>query len=138
MRNALIAIALTLTTLSTVADAKPRRAARKARVESKWIRDCITERTGPVGGVSVREARTICKAEQPEDEVEAAKHTLAVARLNAKVAKAKTRVAKAIEACEQAVVDRCVELANPDGSTDCEDAALKAEFSLACLAAEGK
>jgi len=30
------------------------------------------------------------------------------------------------------VVDRCVELANPDGSTSCEDDALRQEFALAC------
>lgn len=46
-----------------------------------------------------------------------------------KIARAVAKVAKAIEACEQAVVDACVEGAREDGSTDCEDAALKAQFA---------
>jgi hypothetical protein len=135
MRNALIAIALMLTaSTSAIADAKPHRQARKLRVESKWMRTCIAERTGPTGGVSKSEARAICKAEQPDDELEAAKQALTVARLNAKVTKAQDRARKALEACEQAVTDRCVESAAPDGSTDCDtDAGLHAEYELVCL-----
>lgn len=133
----LSALVLALATLTSIADAKPRHA-RKPRTDTRWMRDCIHERTGPVGGVSQREARTICTAEQPDDEVAAAKAQLSLARINAKVAKAKARAAKAIEACEQAVVDRCVEAAKPDGSTDCQDETLRAEFNLVCLAQEGK
>lgn len=122
-----------------VADAKPRaRKPHAAKRDTQWMRDCIHERTGPVDGVSKSEARAICAAEQPDDEVAAARAQLSLARLNAKVAKAKARVAKAIEACEQAVVDRCVETAPPDGSKSCEDDALRAEFNLVCLAQEGK
>lgn len=135
MRHAIAAIVLALT---TTAHAAPRHKAHKPHHESQWVRDCIHERTGPTEGISGAEARRICRAEEPEDELGAAKSALTMARLNAKVAKARERVAKAIEACEQAVVDRCVEFAKPDGSTDCEDGALKTEFNLACLAAEGK
>jgi hypothetical protein len=136
MRTTIAALVLALTT--TTAVAAPRHKAHKPRAESRWMRDCITERTGPTEGLTVSDARRICTAEQPEDEVSAAKAALVLARMNAKVAKAKARVAKAIEACEQAVVDRCVEFAKPDGSTDCEDAALRTEFNLACLASEGR
>ena len=100
-----LALALSLATLTAVADAAPRKH-RAPRHDSQWMRECIDERTGPVDGVSKTEARKICKAEQPDDEVGAARTQLAIARSNAKVAKAKARVAKAIEACEQAVVDQ--------------------------------
>lgn len=132
-----LALALSLATLTAVADAAPRKH-RAPRHDSQWMRECIDERTGPVDGVSKTEARKICKAEQPDDEVGAARTQLAIARSNAKVAKAKARVAKAIEACEQAVVDRCVATAPDDGSVSCEDTTLRAEFNLVCLAAEGK
>lgn len=127
----LAALALVLAT--STAHAAPRKA-HKPRHESRWMRDCVTERTGPDGGIPVAEARRICAAEQPEDEVEAAKHTLAVARLNAKVAKSQERARKALLACEQAVTDRCVETAAPDGSTDCDTSAgLRPEYELVCL-----
>lgn len=132
MRNALASIAtLAILLTSLTASAKPRRH-RAHRVDSTWMTTCIQERTGPDGGVSKSEARAICKAEQPEDEVSAAKAQLALAKLNAKVAKAKAKAAAAIEKCEQAVVDRCVETAPADGSVSCEDEPLRAEFALAC------
>lgn len=53
---------------------------------------------------------------------------VAKAKAQLKVARAVAKVARAIEACEQAVVDACVEAAKPDGSTDCQDEALKAEY----------
>lgn len=121
-----IEISIMLAASLGVADAKPHRHIR----DSRWVKDCITERTGPTGGIPVTEARKICRAEEPEDEVEASKRQLAVARAKAKLAKAKAKLAKVIEACEQAVVDVCVETALPDGSTDCEDSALKAQFSV--------
>lgn len=128
-------IAIALALFASIADAKPHRRSR----DSAWMTACIHERTGPVGGVSKSEARKICKAEQPDDEVAAAREQLKLARLNAKVAKAKERVRKAIEACAQAVTDRCVETAAPDGSTDCNvDDGLRAEYELVCLAQEGK
>lgn len=131
MRNALtIAILLA----STVANARP----HKTKRDSAWLTTCIQERTGPTGGVTKAQARAICAAEQPDDEVESAHRQLVLARLNAKVAKAKAHVRKAIEACEQAVVDRCVELAPPDGSVSCEDDTLRNEFHIACLTQEGK
>lgn len=39
---------------------------------------------------------------------------------------------QAIAACEQAIVDRCVENAKPDGSTDCMDSDLWSEFIEIC------
>lgn len=127
------AIALCLATLTSTVDAKPRaRRPHATARDSKWVRECIHERTGPDGGISVAEARKACRAEEPEDLVAAAKSELTLARANAKVAKAKARVAKAIEACEQAIVDRCVATAAPDGSTDCMDSALWPEFQLVC------
>lgn len=120
---------LALATLTSIADSRPRRA---PRTDTAWVRNCIHERTGPTDGISVTEARQICRAEQPDDEVSAAKRELVLARANAKVAKAKARARKAIEACEQAIVDRCVETANPDGSTNCMDSDLWPEFELVC------
>lgn len=128
-----LAAALLLST-TTAAHAAPRRKAHKPHAESNWMRDCITERTGPDGGIPVAEARRICLAEQPEDEVASTKAALVMARLNAKVAKAKARAAKALEACEQAVTDRCVELAESAPGRDCDTTAgLRAEYELVCL-----
>ena len=119
---------------TTAAHGAPRRKAHKPHTESRWVRDCITERTGPTDGVTVTEARRICRAEEPDDEVGAAKAALVLARLNAKVAKAQERMRKAAAACEQAVTDRCVELADESGATDCDTTAgLRAEFELTCL-----
>lgn len=120
-----IAIALSLL-LATTAEAKPRKHA-VAKHDTKWMRDCIRERTS--GGQTSAESRTVCRAEQPEDDIAIAKRELAIARAKAKVAKAKARADAAIEACEQAVVDACVAGAAPDGSTDCEDENLKAQFA---------
>lgn len=126
--TAALVLAASLLALHT-ADAKPRHARRKPTAESNWMKSCIDERTGPVGGVSVREARAICKAEQPEDEVSAAKAQLALAKANARIAKARAKAAKAIEACEQAVVDACVEASSPEHPGSCEDEDLKAAFA---------
>lgn len=132
MRTLLATLALLIATQSAV-DAAPRKA-RKTTPQSQWMRDCIHERTGPVGGVTLAEARRVCAAEQPDDEVEATKAALLTARLNAKVAKAKARAAKALEACAQAVTDRCVELASPVTGADCDvDAGLRPEYELVCL-----
>lgn len=129
-------IATTLALLTSVADSKPRRR-RAPHADTAWIRTCIHERTGPDGGVSRKEAREICLVEQPDDEVSEARSQLALARSNAKVAKAKERVTKAVMACEQAIVDRCVEGARPDGSTNCMDSDLWPEFVELC-AEQGK
>jgi hypothetical protein len=137
----LAAIALSLAALAGTADAKPRaHRSRKPAADTKWMRDCIHERTGPDGGVSKAEARKICKAEEPEDEVESAKAELTIARGNAKVRKAQERVQKALLACEQAVTDRCVDTAPSDGSKDCNtEQGLRAEYELVCLGRkEGK
>lgn len=125
----LTTLALVLSLAST-AIAKPHRKPAHRVKDSAWMTTCIHERTGPDGGVSRKEARDICLAEQPDDEVAAAKQQLAEARAAAKLAKAKERVAKAIEACEQAVVDGCVAAAPPDGSANCEDADLKVAFQV--------
>lgn len=124
-RKLLVGAGLTLATLyaAPAADAKPH---RKAPQLSQWMRTCIHERTGPDGGLSVTEARAICRAEQPDDEVAAAKQQLAEAKAGRKLDKAKERARKAIEACEQAVVDSCVAAAGPDGSPVCEDDAIRA------------
>lgn len=126
-----LALAASLLLVASSSDARPRKSPRRP-ADSAWVKTCIHERTGPVGGISVREARAICLAEQPDDEVSAAKAQLSLARANAKVLKAKERVRKAVEACEQAIVDRCVDIAKPDGSTDCMDSALWGEFVSIC------
>lgn len=133
-------IAIALALFTSIADAKPRRPQR----DSSWMRECIAERMqnakdNGASNATHAEARKICKSEQPDDEVAAAREQLKLARFNAKVAKAKERVRRAIEACAQAVTDRCVEFAKPDGSTDCNvDDGLRAEYELVCLAQEGK
>lgn len=134
-------IAIALALLASTADAKPRSHKRIAVHDTKWMRECIADRmqnasaNGASNG-SRSEARAICKAEQPDDDVAKANAQLAIARANAKVSKARERVAKAIEACEQAVVDACIATA-ADGQS-CEDDALKVEFNRQCLAQEGK
>lgn len=137
MRTTIAALVLALTT--SAVNAAPRHKAHKPRAESKWVRDCIAERTGPTEGITAAEARRICRAEEPEDEVSAAKAALTLARLKARIAKAKARVAKAIEACEEAVVVECenTTLRSTDGG-ECSDATLRPRFNAECLAAEGK
>lgn len=49
--------------------AKARAAATKANQRlnrEQWIADCITERTGPTGGISQNDAVDICVAEAPD------------------------------------------------------------------------
>lgn len=99
--------------LATSAVAAPRKHhARRAPSPAKlasaaWVRDCVHERTGPTDGLSVPIATRLCKA--------------------------MSRIHDAIEACEQAVVDACVDQALPDGSTDCMDDALASEFAATCF-----
>lgn len=124
------AISLALSLLASTADAKPRHH-RKPAAQSKWMRDCIHERTGPDGGVSVTEARKICKAEQPDDEVELAKSELAVAKHHAKIAKLAQRAAKAIEACEEEVSIACEDTTERDhDGGECSDATLRAKHAF--------
>jgi hypothetical protein len=124
MRTILAALALSLVAGS--ASAAPHRKPHRQR-DTAWVRTCIHERTGPEGGIPVAEARAICLAEQPDDEVSAAKQQLTIARANARVAKAKERAHRAIEACEQAIVDSCF-AALPDGK--CEDTDLTTAFAV--------
>lgn len=137
-RPSLFVVLALLIGAAPIASAGTHRKPHARKTDGAWMRGCIHERTGPVGGVSLAEARAICGAELPDDEVEAAKHALALARANARVAKAQAKARKAVEACEQAVVDACVEAALPDGSTDCMDEALRPQFNAVCLAQEGK
>lgn len=135
----LTALAL-VASLASAASARPHRQARRPQVDTAWMRDCIAERTGPDGGIAPDVARRACAAEQPDDEVSAAKRALKVARANARVAKARAKARAAIDACETAVVDRCLDLAGDDAhaAEHCTDLALRAEFSTACFAGEGK
>ncbi len=81
-----------------------RRAPSPAKIASQqWVRDCVHERTGPTGGLSVTVATRLCRA--------------------------LSRVHDAIEVCEQAVVDACVE---QDGAASCEDDALAVESTATC------
>lgn len=94
-------ILIALTLLSTAAHAAPKTHARKAAATHK---------------------------EDPG--VAKAKQDLATAKLRAKLAKAKEKADKAIEACEQVIVDICVAGAKSDGSTDCEDTSLIKQFAV--------
>lgn len=112
--RAALAIALAAFLAAPVAaDAKPRKPAKTAR----QAKDASPEAAA----------------------VEAAKLQLRIARENARVARAKARVHAAIEACHQAVVDRCVEFATPEspaeGPGSCMDEALRAEFQAECTEA---
>ena len=75
------------------------------------------------------------------DAIAAATHALALARLDARVSKARTKAAKALQDCAQAITDRCVERAEaePNG-LDCDvDEGLRAEYLATCLGTpEGK
>jgi hypothetical protein len=117
--------------LLSAAHAAPHRKTHKSTTGSKWMIDCVYERTGPVGGISKAEARKLCEAEMPDDEIERLSSDLRKARRAARMQKAIERARKAVLACEQAVVDVCVENANPDGSTDCMDEALEHAGSFA-------
>lgn len=125
----LATLALVLSLASTAA-AKPRHHVPHRAKQTAWMKACIHERTGPDGGIPVGEARTLCLAEQPEDDVDVAKRQLTEARAKAKVVKARERVAQAIEACEQAIVDSCVATAPDDGTASCEDTDLRAAFQV--------
>lgn len=105
----------------------------KGAAHTQWMRECIHERTGPDGGIPYAEAYHACLAEQPEDEVDIAKRQLAVAKAKSKANKAAAKARKAIEQCHQAIVDACVEGAEPDGSTgNCEDDDLEQQFIRVC------
>ena len=135
----ILALALTVTAAAaSFADAKPHRAHRaKPTKATQWMRDCIAERTS--AGTSRIEATKICRSEQPDDDVAIAKRQLDAARLAAKLAKARERVAKAIEACEELVSVACED--STERSTDngeCSDETLRPEFNRVCLAKEGK
>lgn len=99
--------------LATSAAAAPRkhharRAPSPAKLASQqWVRDCVHERTGPTDGLELADATRLCRA--------------------------LSRIHDAIEACEEAIVNICVAQANPDGSTDCMDEALAAEFAATCF-----
>jgi hypothetical protein len=92
------------------ASAGPRRHARRAPSPAKlasqqWVRDCVHERTGPTDGLSVTVATRLCKA--------------------------MSRIHDAIEACEQAVSDACVDQCTDTANgCDCTDDAIAAEFAL--------
>ncbi len=105
-------LALVLMLAATPAVAKPHHA-RKAPSPAKvaaasWVRDCVHERTGPTDGLTAPVATRLCKA--------------------------MSRVHVAIEACEQAVVDACVEqCTDTEQGCDCMDDALAAEFAATCF-----
>jgi hypothetical protein len=131
MRTLSLTLAMLLASPVAVAFAAPRHhrspKARTVTAESAageaFIAECVHERTGPTGGITVKAALKLCTG---------------IVRHQSKIAKAAARARKAIEACEQTVVDACVDAAATDGSTDCEDAALRPAFNAACFAQEGK
>lgn len=86
----------------------------QAAAKERFIADCVHERTGPDGGITAREAIRLCTG---------------IVRHDAKIAKAAARALKAIAACEQAIVDACVDAAEPEGSADCLDEALRPAFA---------
>lgn len=99
------------------AQVKAHKALAKAQ-QKAWIADCIAERTGPVGGISVAEARDICQAEVPS--------------LNE--LRTDPTAAPSIQACGQRLTDACVAHAKRDGSTDCRlEGALAAAYRQGCL-----
>lgn len=126
-----LSLTLALLLASPIAIAAPRHhrspKARTTTAESAageaFIAECVHERTGPTGGITVRQALKLCTG---------------IVRHNGRIAKAAARAKKAIEACEQAVVDACVDAADSSGSSECEDAALRPAFNATCLAREGK
>lgn len=117
MRTAL-ALAALLSIVAT-ADARPHR--RQHQRESKAVQDryiatCVSERTGPVGGLPVREALTLCTS---------------IARHDAKIARLAERAAAAIEACELEVSIACedtTERAEDHG--ECSDDTLRARHAF--------
>jgi hypothetical protein len=126
MRRLAIALALLSPSL---ADASPRhRAARHAapRPDDAEVAACVHGRTGPAGGISPHEAVQLCSR---------------IARSKAKVAKAVLKARDAIEACEQAVSDACVDACtDTERGCDCTDASLAQEFAACGIApgTEGK
>jgi len=112
----LAAILASLALASTVAVAAPRKhhAARRAPSPAKiaaqqWVRDCVHERTGPTDGLTVPVAQRLCRA--------------------------MSRIHDAIEACEQAITDACVEqCTDTTNGCDCNtEDGLAAEFAATCF-----
>lgn len=121
-----LAIALALLAPS-LADASPRhRSARHAapRPDDAEVSACVHERTGPTGGISPREAVTLCSK---------------LSRARAKVAKAVLKARDAIELCERAVVELC-EAEQGDHTEVCSDERLAPLFAACGIApgTEGK
>lgn len=110
MRTLIASIALSL--LTSTAVAKPRHVSPAKAAATAWMTACVHEHTSPVGGVSLREATKLCKAAQKRN-------------------KATAKAAAAIEACEQAVTDACVEECDDaEHGCDCTEDALADEFAV--------
>jgi hypothetical protein len=117
MRITTAILALMLTT--SLAHAKPRRHGHKAKpttaAAERFITDCVIERTGPTDGITAKAALKLCTG---------------IVRHDAKIAKSAERARKAVEACEQAIVDACVDAADGTETTTCEDDVLQAAFKV--------
>ncbi len=110
MRTLSLTFALLLASPLAIAAPRHHRAPRAAKAntaaQDQFVVTCINERTGPTGGIPVKDAIKLCQA---------------IVRNQSKIAKAAARAAKAIEACEVAVVNACFDAGEPS----CEDAALR-------------
>ncbi len=117
---AILAASLTLA-FSTLADAKPRKHARRAKAPTSaateaYIAECVGERTGPDGGIPVKEALKLCTG---------------IVRHDAKITKLAARAAKAIEACEEEVSIACEDTTERDhDGGECSDATLRAAHAF--------
>lgn len=111
----LSAILATLAFMASTGLAKPKKhSARLPRATTAateaYVVQCINERTGPDGGIPVRDAIKLCQG---------------IAKHQAKITRLAERAAKAIEACQQEVSDACVDACdNQTEGCDCTDSDL--------------
>lgn len=121
--------------LTSTAGAKPRNH-RPAKVstaaQERFIADCVTERTGPDGGITAKEALKLCTG---------------IVKHQARIDRLAERAAKAIEACEEEVSIACEDTTERDhDGGECSDDTLRAKHAFdvctghgpAFVASEGK
>lgn len=135
----LTALALSLATLASTADARPRKSTTKANraAAEKFVMACVDERTGPDGGIDTDDAFKLCRG--------IVRHQAKITKLakraeSARVAGAAPRLIKRLEwECAEEVSVACEDTTERDhDGGECSDATLEAKHAFAvCRAPVG-
>lgn len=119
---ALIALAIAAGAASAAPKHHGHHPAKTTPAEDKFIRDCTFERTGPDGGIELKDALKLCTG---------------IVKHNHRIDKSKARAAKAIAQCRDEVFVACEDTMDRDHDDgECSAEALSVE--LAACASEVK